>query len=330
MKIIMPVAGKGTRLKPHTHVTPKALIRVAGKAIISHIIDQFSELDISEVIFIIGHLGDQIRNQLTEDYDFPMRFVRQTEYNGLGHAIYQARDAFDDDEDILVLLGDIIFSADLKSTVSVGENSIGVMEVEDPTKFGIVEQDEQGYIKTMIEKPENPPSNLAIAGIYYFKSSRELFDSIGYLIENNLKTRGEYQLTDAMRNMMNNGTRYKTFRIPEWFDCGEKKSLLSTNNIMLKRYGNSIDAPGCIIVPPVYIGKDVFLKNSIIGPNVSISDNSSVINSIIKESIVGEGAFIENTILSKSLIGDNVYFLEAAREFNIGPDSEIILAKKPD
>lgn len=330
MKIIMPVAGKGTRLKPHTHVTPKALIRVAGKPIINYIIDQFSLLDPSEVIFIIGHLGDQIRNQITNDYDFPMKFIRQTEYSGLGHAIYQAKDAFKEDEDILVLLGDIIFSADLKTTVTNGENSIGVMEVENPTQFGVVEQDKNGFVQSMVEKPENPPSNLAIAGIYYFKSSHELFDSIEYLIDNDIRTRGEFQLTDAMRHMMQNQTRFRTFRVPEWFDCGEKKSLLETNNIMLSRYGNNPQTEGNIIVPPVYIGKDVFLKNAIIGPNVSISDNSSIINSLVKESIIGEGAFIENTILSKSLIGDNVYFLEASREFNIGPDSEIILAKKSD
>ena len=327
MKIIMPIAGKGTRLRPHTHVIPKSLIRVAGKPIISYIIDQFQTMDFSEVIYIIGHLGEEMRNYLSSNYKFPMTFLRQTEFNGLGHAIYQAKSSFKQDEPVLILLGDIIFTADIAALVDSATNMIGIMEVTDPRQYGVVMLDKSGVVTNMIEKPENPPSNLAIAGIYYFQSAFKLFEAIEYIIQEKIKTRNEYQLTDAMKRMMYQGEKFKTFNVPEWYDCGEKESLLDTNEVMLKRHATNDKIQGCIITPPVFIGKNAEISNSIIGPNVSIAEDAVVKNSIVNDSIIGTNTTVENTVLTRSLIGDNSYLSDTSREFNIGADSEIIFTK---
>ncbi len=327
MKIIMPIAGRGTRLRPHTHATPKSLIRVAGKPIISYIIDQIQGIKFSEIIFIIGHLGDQIKDYLADTYNFPMKFVRQTEYRGLGHAIDHAKELFDKDESILILLGDIIFTADISSMIESDENMIGIMKVDNPKKFGIVMIDKENYVTNMMEKPDVPPTNMAISGVYFFKSAFKLFDAIKFIIAEKIKTRNEYQLTDAMKRMMYQGERFKIFNVPEWYDCGEKSTLLETNKIMLERYATNDEITGSIIIPPVFIGNNTTIENSIIGPNVSITEGSTVKNAIVKNSILGIETTVENTILDSSLIGDNSYLSEAPREFNIGPDSEIIFTK---
>ncbi len=327
MKIIMPIAGRGTRLRPHTHATPKSLIRVAGKPIISYIIEQIQGIEFSEIIFIIGHLGDQIRDYLLETYHFPMKFVRQVEYHGPGHAVEHAKEHFKEDESALILLGDIIFSADISAVTESQENCIGIMKVDNPKKFGIVMIDKNNMVTNMIEKPEVPPTNLAISGIYYFKSAYKLFDAIKFIMTEKIKTMNEYQLTDAMKRMMYKGDKFKVFNVPEWYDCGEKYSLLDTNRVMLERYATNDRIPGSIIIPPVFIGNNTRIENSIIGPNVSVTEGSSVKNAIIRNSILGFETTVENTMLENSLIGDNSYLSEAPREFNIGPDSEIIFTK---
>ncbi len=327
MKIIMPIAGIGTRLRPQTHMIPKSLIRVAGKPIIGYIMEQIQNINFSEIIFIIGHLGDQIKTYLRTTYHFQMKFIRQTDYIGLGHAIDQAKNEFSQDESVLIVLGDIIFTSDIAEIVGSTHNMIGIMKPEDPKKYGIVTVNEEGYVTSMIEKPENPPCDLAIGGIYYFTSAFNLFKSIKFLIDEKIKTRDEYQLTDAMRIMLDKGEKFKTFNMSEWYDCGEKESLLQTNKVMLERHATNDKIPGCIINPPVFIGHDSKIENSIIGPYVSISENSCVKNALITNSILGIETVVENTILDSSLIGDNSFLSEAPKEFNVGPDSEIIFTK---
>jgi glucose-1-phosphate thymidylyltransferase len=280
-------------------------------------------LNFSEIIFIIGHLGDQIKSFIKKHYSFPMRFVRQTDFKGLGHAIYQARQSFDQDEDVIILLGDIIFNAHLSEIAMAQDNMLGVMEVSDPRRFGVVMLDDKGYVTNLIEKPENPPTNIVIGGVYYFRSAFALFEAINYLFEHNITTKNEYQLTDAIKRLMYTGEKVKTFRISDWYDCGEKEALLETNEHLLKQANIQVRVPGSIIIPPVYIHETVEVVNSIIGPNVSISEGSVIKNAIISHSIIGSDATVENAILTRSLIGDNAYLCEAAREMNIGPDSEI-------
>lgn len=325
MKIIMPIAGKGTRLRPHTHVIPKPLIRVAGKPIIDYILDQVAGIDFSEIIFIIGHLGEQIRHFMKENHKFPMKFVKQIDFHGLGHAISHAKSEFPVDEPILILLGDIIFTADIEKIIQSETNMLGLMKVDDPRKFGVVTVDSKGYVMKMVEKPENPPSDLAIAGVYYFKSAFKLFDAIDHLIQGKIKTKNEYQLTDAMTKMMDDGEKFKTFEVTEWFDCGEKESLIETNEVMLKKNLKHEQVWGNIIIPPVFIGKNTTLKHSIIGPNVSISDGAQITETILKNSLIGINTIVENCNLDNSLIGDNAVVSGACHEMNIGPDSEITL-----
>jgi len=328
MKIIMPVAGKGSRLRPHTHSIPKALIRVAGEPIINHILAQLSEIEnISEVIFIIGHLGNQIKDYVQYKHTFPMRFVKQKEYKGLGHAVYQAQRYFERDEDVLVLLGDIIFHADIENAIGQKTNILGVMEVEDPRKFGIVNVDKENSVTDMLEKPDNPTSNLAIAGIYYFKSSDKLFHAIDQIIKENITTKNEYQLTDAMKYMLESGEKFRIFKVDEWYDCGDKESLLETNQIVLEKLKLDYAIPGSIIIPPVFIGENVNIQNSVVGPNVSISHDSKVNNSIVKNSILGKGSTLENALIEHSFIGDNAYLHQSSLEFNIGPDSQIVQSR---
>lgn len=328
MKIIMPIAGKGSRLWPHTHTVPKPLIRVAGKPIIRYILEQLMMLEFTEIIFIIGHLGDQIRDYLQSHYEFPMKFIRQREFKGLGHAIYQSKNSFTEDESAMVVLGDLIFSADLHSVVKSEHNMLGTWTVDEPQKFGIVMEDKERFVTSMIEKPEHPPSNKAIAGLYYFKSAFEVFDAVEYIIREKIMTRGEFQLTDAMKNMMYRGKKFQTFDVLEWYDCGDKETLLKTNEIMLLRHGNAEKIRGSIIIPPVYIGRDANIENSIIGPNVSISEETTIVNSIIRNSIIGKESSVENTILDGSLIGDYAFLSQAALEFNIGSNSEIIFNRR--
>ncbi len=324
MKVIIPVAGKGTRLRPHTYVLPKPLIRVAGRPIIDYILEQILKIDFSEIIFIIGHLGEQIKSYLLDKYTFPMKFVKQSHFSGLGHAIHQSKIEFSKNEAVLIVLGDLIFKTTIENIILQKENQIGVMHPDDPRKFGVVIADKNGYVKNMVEKPETALSNLAIAGIYYFPSSENLFNAIEYLIDNNIKTKGEYQLTDAMLYMLKNGEKFKIFHVDEWYDCGEKESLLKTNEVLLKKMDLYYDLKGNIIIPPVFIGKNCEIKNSIIGPNVSISEGAIIRNSIIRNSILGVETTIENAILERSLIGDNSYIMDNSIELNIGPDSELI------
>jgi glucose-1-phosphate thymidylyltransferase len=330
MKIIMPIAGKGTRLRPHTHVIPKSLIRVAGKPIISYIIDQIKDVEFAEIIFIIGHLGDQIKSYLRSTYRFPMKFVRQTDFQGLGHAIDQAKEEFQVDESILILLGDIIFTADIAHVINSKDNMLGIMKVDDPSKFGIVTVDKDNFVTSMIEKPEHTHSDLAMSGIYYFTSAFKLFEAIKHLMLENIKTRNEYQLTDAMRQMMAEGSKFRTFNVPELYDCGEKAALLETNRVMLERFAKYDNIQGSIVIPPIFIGNNTMIENSIIGPNVTISEGSCVKNSIITNSILGIETNVENTILNNSLIGDNSSLSESPDEYNIGPDSEIIFNNKAE
>jgi glucose-1-phosphate thymidylyltransferase len=256
-----------------------------------------------------------------------MKFIRQMDYNGLGHAIDQAKDEFPEDESVLIVLGDIIFTADIAGIIGSSDNMIGIMQPDDPRKYGIVTVDAGGYITNMVEKPENPSCNLAIGGLYYFKSAYRLFESLKFIIDEEIKTKDEYQLTDAMKTMINRGEKFKIFNIPEWYDCGEKETLLKTNRVMLEKLATHDNIPGSIIKPPVFIGHNTRIENSIIGPYVSISDNSCVKNALITNSILGFETVVENTILDSSLVGDNSFLSEGPREFNVGPDSEIIFTK---
>ncbi|MGB9693104.1 MAG: sugar nucleotidyltransferase, partial [Candidatus Sumerlaeaceae bacterium] len=279
MKAIVPVAGIGTRLRPHTHTAPKVLLPVAGKPILGHILDELTRLGIEETTFIIGYKGDMIREYVQRTVKFRANFVEQTEMLGLGHAVSLAKPFHYDDERVLIVLGDTIFKADLKSVFERDESALGVKKVDDPRRFGVVELDKMGNVKRLVEKPEIPPSNLALVGIYYLKNPRQLFDCLDENIQAGRRTKGEFQLTDALQLILERGHQMRVFMVEGWYDCGKPETMLLTNRDLLdmkiqdlEEYARLADRyPGSVINMPVAIDESARLENSIVGPYVSIS-----------------------------------------------------------
>jgi len=324
MKAVIPVAGQGTRLRPHTHTVPKAMLHVAGKTIIEHILDEVAAVDPDEYIFIVGHLGDKLRAFLEKRIKKPVRFVVQQEALGIAHALRQARDYLLG-EPFFIVLGDTIFQADLGDVVRGGASAIGVRVVDDPRRFGVVVLDGDRVAK-LVEKPQTPVSNLAIAGVYYISDPALMVKSLDRIVEDDIRTRGEYQLTDALQLMVEAGHEIKTFPIEGWFDCGEPGALLETNRALLARVEDAPRRPGSIIIPPVWIDDSAAIQNSIIGPNVSVAGGAIVKDSIVRDSIISEYAAVEALILHGSIIGDRATVQGKPASLNVGDSSQVELA----
>jgi glucose-1-phosphate thymidylyltransferase len=328
VKAILPVAGVGTRLRPLTHTTPKALVHVAGKPILGHILDALLPLGVDEVILVVGYLGDQIVDYVRSAYPVKVRFVEQPERRGLGHAVFLAREEVRDDEPVLIVLGDTIFSADLTGVLSAPRSAIGVHEVEDPTRFGVVELN-GSRIRRLVEKPSVPPSNLAIVGVYYLRSSRRLFASLKEIIDRDIRVKGEYQLTDALQLMIEQGEDIGVFRVDDWLDCGSPETLLSTNRFMLERMNGNcvgVKVDSCILIPPVSISPSAQVTQSIVGPYVSIADGAIVNESIVRNSIVNRDSQVESVLLSDSIIGERAAVGGTYTRVNVGDSSDIRVA----
>lgn len=330
MKAIIPVAGAGTRLRPHTYTQPKPLIPVAGKPIVSHIIDTLKKDGIHDFVFVIGYLGDKIKAFLEENYAnddaVKMTFVVQEQREGLGHAIWTARHTFEADEEILIVLGDIIFEVDLALVLACNCAMIGIRKVDDPREFGVVEIDEDTtYIKRMIEKPRMPKSDLAITGIYKINYIKELIDCLAQNIENDHRTNGEIQLTDALDAMIDKGCKFKAFPLETWFDCGKKEVLLETNAMLLDKqpYFETPVFENTIFIHPVSIGENCQISNSIIGPHVTIGSAASIASSIVKNSIIGSYAALEEVVLHASIIGSDTSVRGLRQSLNLGDNTEI-------
>ena len=318
---IVPVAGAGTRLRPHTYTYPKVLLTVGDKPIIGHILDELSAAGVKKIFMVIGYMGDKIRAYISEKYPrLDVTYVTQEEPKGLGHAIWITRNYVKGPA--LVMLGDTIISADLRKFMNGGEDAIAVKEVADPRRFGVV-QAKKGRIISMVEKPKNPVSNLAIVGIYSFRDTRPLFDSLDSLVRSGRTTRGEIQLTDALSLMLKGGHRFRPVTIDGWYDCGKPETLLETNRYILKKKNPAHRAPGCAIIEPVYISPRAKVSNSVIGPYASIGDGVIADYSIISDSIINENAVIMNMNLSKSLVGPGATIIGRREQINIGESSEI-------
>jgi glucose-1-phosphate thymidylyltransferase len=324
MKAVIPVAGQGTRLRPHTHTVPKAMLHVAGKTIIEYILDEVEAVEPDEYVFIVGYLGDKLRAFLERKIDKPVRFVVQRETLGIAHALRQARDYLQEDP-YFIVLGDTIFQADLAGIVREGNSAIGVRVVEDPRRFGVVVLDGERVAK-LVEKPQTPVSNLAIAGVYYVSDPALMVKSLDRIVEEDIKTRGEYQLTDALQLMVEAGHEIRTFPIEGWFDCGEPGALLETNRTLLARVEEAPRRPGSIIIPPVWIDESAAIQNSIIGPNVSVAGGAIVKDSIVRDSIISEYAAVEALILHGSIIGDRATVQGKPASLNVGDSSQVELA----
>jgi glucose-1-phosphate thymidylyltransferase len=323
LKAIIPAAGIGTRLRPHTYTLPKALLFVAGKPIISHILDDVLALGPSSIVLIVGYLGDLIETYVKKAYpDIKVDFVYQEERRGIAHAVEMTRAVANSGEPLLIVLGDTIIKTDLKKITECSVCALGAKEVEDPRRFGVAEV-EGGFITRLVEKPAEPKSNLALVGLYYLQDSNSLFDAIKHIIDNDITTKGEYQITDALQLMIERGEKFEPFTIDEWFDCGKPEAMLETNRKLLDDVSGSSSHDGSVIIPPVSISPDAEIVNCIVGPHVSIAANAVVHNTIVRDSIIADGATVKDTVIEESLIGPNAVVDGTFNKLDVGDSSNI-------
>jgi len=330
MRAIVPVAGIGTRLRPHTHTAPKVLLHVAGKPLLGHILDELVGLNLRDVTFVVGYMGEMVRAYVESEYpQLAAQYVEQEERLGLGHAIWLARSTVaDPDEPVLIILGDTLFRADLQPVLRSEVSMIGVKEVSNPRRFGIVEL-KRGFISGLAEKPSEPKSNLAIVGIYYLVRAGVLFECLEQVIKGERRTAGEFQLTDALGMMLERGEKMRTFAVEGWYDCGKPETLLETNRRLLEiKHRDSADEcarrfPDSIVNGPVYIAPSAVVENSIVGPNVAVADGSLIRNSIVTNSILSCNASVQNMILTESIISDHARIEGDAYRLNVGDSSEV-------
>lgn len=328
MKAIIPVAGAGTRLRPLTYTQPKPLIPVAGKPIISFIIEQLTAVGVQDFVFIIGYLGEKIKHYVEQNYpDIRKEFVNQEERLGSAHAIWTARDRFRNAAEVFIFFGDSIVDVNFRDVMESPHSMVGVMKVKDPREFGVVEFDEAGWIDRVVEKPRIPKSDLAMVGFYKIREVKALVEALEFNIENDIRSYGEFPLTDALMRMIEQGVKIKALTVNNWFDCGKKEVLLETNAILLDREGYaSMDLPtydNAIIIHPVSIGKGCEISNSIVGPHVTIGNHVHINHAIIKDSIIGNYAAISEVILQQSVVGNDTAITGLRQSLNIGDNTEI-------
>ncbi len=322
MRAIIPVAGFGTRLKPHTYSLPKVLLNVGGKPILGHILDKLIEEKIDKATFIIGHLGHMIEDYVKESYpSIKADFIEQNEMLGLGHAIYMATPTFDDEE-IFIILGDTIFDVELTEVLKKKQTSLGVKLVDDPRRFGVAIA-ERGVIKKLVEKPTEMVSRLALVGLYYIANAELLKNCLEEIVNKGIKTRNEYQLTDALQLMIEKGEKVSTFPVEGWYDCGKPETLLATNEYLLSKNGTNRTLDNVVIIDPVHISPSAKVSNCVIGPNTTIAEDCVVNDSIIRNSIISSFSQVEKTTLDNSIIGSHAIVRGNFKKINAGDSSEL-------
>ena len=320
---VIPAAGVGTRLRPHTYTLPKVLLHVAGKPMLAHLLDDLIALGFQELVLITGYLGDRVQDFVRRAYPtLRVHFVEQPDRLGLGHAVSLAR-PFAGDRPVLVVLGDTIFEADLRPVLASTTHTIGVKPVEDPRRFGIVETNGAGRVTVMVEKPERPASNLAITGIYFFTHGEPLFRALEEIQRRDIRTKGEFQLTDAMQMMLEHGEVFTTFPVEGWFDCGRTETLLETNRVLLTKHGGQPAIAGSVVHGPVVVAPNTQIENCILGPNVSVAAGARLRNAGIRDSIINEDAVVEDILVEGSVIGEGAVVRGNWMVLNVGSSSEV-------
>lgn len=327
MKVILPVAGKGTRLRPHTHTKAKSLVHVAGKTVLEHIISRLVPLAVAEYIFIVDENGSQIQDFMGSTFpELNCVYIVQKERKGPAHAVWLAGEHISAGDDLLVVFNDTIFDADLTLIPELCQECDGLIyskEVEDYQRFGVnvVEDD---FIVNMIEKPDTPVSRLAQVGLYYLKDGTHFMSYLATAIDAGDMVKGEYYLPAVFMRMINDGCRLKAPEIDAWLDCGKPETILETNAYLLKgRHHIHGDAHNCVFIEPVHIERGVTLRDCVIGPNVSVASGSVIERSLIRDSIVNSNNVVRNMVLIDSILGDNVQLISSARKMNIGDHSLI-------
>ena len=307
MKVIVPLAGKGTRLLPLTNRVPKPLVHVAGRPVMDYVMDSIRDLDVDELIVITGHLKESVERYIVEHYDVPAKFVEQKTLDGTAGAINLARPFID--RPVLIIFVDTLFEADMSIVKTVdADGIIWVKEVEDYQRFGVIVTDSRGYMKTIVEKPSTPVSRLANIGLQYVKDWKTLFDGIAHVLKQPPGKGGEFYLTDAFQYMVDHGKRLFTAPVAGWYDCGKVDTLLETNQHVLERGHARIPSgpcPRCTIIPPVYIEDGVTMHDVTVGPNVSIEKGSFIAESTIANSILGKNVKVVRATVRGSLVGDD-------------------------
>jgi len=331
MKLIIPMAGRGTRVRPHSHTTPKPLLPVAGKMIVERIVETFGrtlERTIDEIVFILGpDFGQDIKDQLLamcERQDAQPTFRVQETAQGTAHAVYCAEE--DLQGECIIVFADTIFDMEGSVSIEDADSVIWLKEVDDPSRFGVaVEKD--GQITDFVEKPSEPISNLAIIGVYYFKEGEQLKKEIEYLLENEVRGHGdEFQLTDALDRLLKDDKVFRKATVDEWLDCGTLPAWLETSGVIVEKEADETDGSRfkeTKIIDPVYIGEDVELENCIIGPHASIDAGCSLKKSTVKNSLIQEQTTLENCHIENSTIGKHVGLKNVDLQVHVGDHSKI-------
>ena len=328
MNIILPVAGLGTRLRPHTWSRPKPLVSLAGRTVLDHVLARLEPLNLEKVVFVTGYLGDQIEAYVKANYSFDSAFVEQSQPKGQSHAIIEARGLVTGPT--MVVFPDMVFDAEMSGLQGGNvDGAIFVKEVEDPSRFGVVVLDD-GRITRLVEKPDVPVSNLAVMGAYYFARIEDLFDAIDTQLDQDIQTKGEYFIADAIQLMIDGGAKFSAPVASVWEDCGTLDALLDTNRYLLSTLESSAASAGSVFIPPVCVAASASVTNSIIGPYASIGGNAVVDGSIVRDSIVDEGASVSSAILERSLVGRHAQVIGNAVRLNIGDTSEVSLSSRTD
>jgi glucose-1-phosphate thymidylyltransferase len=328
VKVIIPLAGRGTRLRPHTHTTPKPLLRVGGRPVMSYILDDLIELGVTEGVFITGYLKEKIEAFMREEYpQFKAEYVEQPVQNGTAGAVHLARPHID--SDVLIIFVDTLFDADLSLVKRLPDDSAGVIwakEVEDYQRFGVILTDDQGNMKRIVEKPTDPISKLANIGLYYIRDWQLLYKGIDATMQGPTGKAGEYYLTDAFQYMIDHGAKIRVEEVQGWYDCGQMETLLDTNRHLLENGGRARQpdgANGSKIIQPVRIAEGVSIRNSEVGPNVTIEAGSSVHGATLRNSIIGADTVIENAQIHDSLVGDHVVLRGVRGVVSVGDHSSV-------
>lgn len=326
MKVIIPLAGFGTRLRPHTYTKPKPLINVAGKTVLGHILDKFAGLDVQEFIIVHGYLGEQIQDYMAKHYpQYRTQFVEQKELIGQADAILRCQPYVSGP--VLIVFVDTLFEVDLSGLTNETVDAVAfVREVDDPRRFGVAALGPDGYVTRFVEKPESQDNKLVVIGMYYIKDSLAVMRACQELMDRDIQTRGEYFLADALNLMIEDGKKFRTQTVDVWEDCGKPETVLHTNRYLLEHgHDNSkqLDCNSYLIIPPVHIAATAAIHNSVIGPYATIADGCRITGSIIRDSIIDEDAIIEDATLDQSLIGKGALVKSSYRRLNVGDSSSV-------
>lgn len=323
MDVILPVAGFGTRLRPHTWSKPKPLVPVAGKPMLEHVLDRVMVANPDKLVFITGYLGEQIEEWARATYDVELAFVEQPEMLGQTDAILRTREIVNDDA--LILFPDMLFETDFTGLRDAGVDGIAfTKEVEDPSAYGIAVLNDEGHVTQLIEKPSDPVSHLAVIGIYYIRHAADLFDAMDRQIDQGKMLKGEYFLADAIQIMLDDGKTFVTRDVPVWEDCGNPDALLHTNRYLLDN-GSATDVKVTdgAVIQPSYVHPEADISGSVVGPYASVGAGASLRGCVVSDSIVSEGATVEGVVIDHSVVGAKAEVTGSARQIDIGDNSKV-------